>query len=374
MRWKVLAALTVARMAMGVQFQSVAAVGDALRMEAGLGHAALGALIGLYLLPGIALAIPGGWIGRRIGDAPALALGLALMVAGGAAAAMDALWTGRALAGIGAVLLNVLATKTVADWFAPREMPLAMGILITSWPAGLGLALVALPAVSAATGTAAALWAATAVAAAALGLTLAFVRSRPPGDGAGAGPAIDRAGVLRASLAGLVWAFYNAGFILVMAFAPAMLVSFGETPVAAAAGVSLVGWLIIPSLAAGGWIVSRVAAPDRLTTMCLVGAGALVLALPVTGGALWPFVLIGLLLGPPGPLIMTLPAVAVPVAMRSVAFAVYFTWYYVAMALAPVAAGWLLDTSDQPAAPMALASACLLAACFSLVAFRRSLR
>src|SRR5262249_56931591 len=69
---------------------------------------------------------------------------LALMVAGGLVTAgahgFTAAVSGRLLAGVGAVLMNILLAKMVADWFAGREMSTAMGIMLTSWPVGLGIA------------------------------------------------------------------------------------------------------------------------------------------------------------------------------------------------------------------------------------------
>ena len=52
---------------------------------------------------------------------------------------------GRLLAGVGGVLLNVLMSKMVTDWFAGKEIATAMAIFVNSWPVGLALALVALP-------------------------------------------------------------------------------------------------------------------------------------------------------------------------------------------------------------------------------------
>ena len=50
-RWLILAALTLARTAMGFQFQSVPAVAPKLTSELGMSYAVLGTLVGLYLLP-----------------------------------------------------------------------------------------------------------------------------------------------------------------------------------------------------------------------------------------------------------------------------------------------------------------------------------
>ena len=90
--------------------------------DLGLSYADLGSLIGLYFVPGIAMALPGGALGRRFGDKRMVAIGLALMALGGVAASLAegflGLAAGRLLAGIGAVLLNVMMAKMVTDWFA----------------------------------------------------------------------------------------------------------------------------------------------------------------------------------------------------------------------------------------------------------------
>ncbi|NIR84984.1 MAG: MFS transporter, partial [Gammaproteobacteria bacterium] len=143
-RWVVLIALTLARTTMGLQFQSVAAVGPILVETLDLSYAALGTLIGFYLLPGMAVALPGGWLGQRFGDKRIVLLGLALMTAGGALLAASESYApmiaGRIVSGAGAVLLNVLVTKMVTDWFAGREIVSAMGVLLSSWPLGIALA------------------------------------------------------------------------------------------------------------------------------------------------------------------------------------------------------------------------------------------
>src|SRR5918993_21621 len=63
-----LAVLTFARVAYGVQFQSVGAVGPAMVAELGLDYAALGTLVGAYSTLGLALSLPAGWLIARLGD------------------------------------------------------------------------------------------------------------------------------------------------------------------------------------------------------------------------------------------------------------------------------------------------------------------
>ena len=91
-RWVVLALVVVARTAMGFQFQSVAAVGPFLVADLGLSYAELGTLIGLYLLPGVVLALPGGLLGARFGDRAVVLAALGLMTLGGAGLAAAGSW------------------------------------------------------------------------------------------------------------------------------------------------------------------------------------------------------------------------------------------------------------------------------------------
>ena len=83
-RWWCLGAITLARAAMGFQFQAVAAVGPlVVAGSLGLDKGQLGWLVGLYLLPGAVIALPGGLLGRRFGDKRLVLVGL---VADGASA------------------------------------------------------------------------------------------------------------------------------------------------------------------------------------------------------------------------------------------------------------------------------------------------
>src|SRR5262249_53488523 len=133
-RWLALGVLTVARTSMGFQFQSVGSVAIELRGFFGLNYADIGLLIGLYTSPGLVLALPGGMLGQRFGDKRMVVLGLALMTLGALLMyAADSWWTlatGRLLSGVGGVLLNVLMAKMVTDWFAGREIVVAMGIFV----------------------------------------------------------------------------------------------------------------------------------------------------------------------------------------------------------------------------------------------------
>src|SRR5581483_952945 len=136
-RWGVLAVLFIARVGLGFQFQALGSVSDALVADLGLSFAQVGTLIGLFLLPGLALAIPAGFLGNRVSDRTLVTLGLLWLALGGALAAFASgfalLAVGRAACGVGFVLATIYFTKMIADWFAGREIATAMGVLVMSW-------------------------------------------------------------------------------------------------------------------------------------------------------------------------------------------------------------------------------------------------
>src|SRR5260370_33986721 len=83
-RWVAISVVFLTRPAMGYQFQSIASVGPLLIPELGLSWAQLGSLIGLYMLPGVFFALPGGVIGQRFGERRVVAGRRAPMAVGSA--------------------------------------------------------------------------------------------------------------------------------------------------------------------------------------------------------------------------------------------------------------------------------------------------
>lgn len=82
-RWAILTLLFSVRLAMAFQYQAVAALGPLVIRQYDATLVDLGLLIGLFLVPGIVFAIPGGGVARRFGDRRVVSTGLILMVAGG---------------------------------------------------------------------------------------------------------------------------------------------------------------------------------------------------------------------------------------------------------------------------------------------------
>jgi MFS family permease len=376
-RWLILAVLTFARTAMGFQFQSVAAVSPFLLDYFQMSYALLGTVVGLYLFPGAAVALPGGVLAQRYGDRFIVCIGLAAMTSGavlmGVSGNYAVLIGGRVICGCGAVLLNVLVTKMVTDWFQGREIVTALGILISSWPLGIAAALVVLPMLAQTTSWSMAMYATAALSAVAWLLVVAFYRS--PAD-VGTSPALrlnillSRREFALAILSGWVWTFYNIGFIIVLAFGPDFMIASGHGALAASAMVSTVSWIIIPAIPIGAWLAERIGRPDLMMLGCFLLAAVAIWSLATIGPSLVLLAMIGVIFGPPGGLIMALPGEAAPPARRAVTMGIYFTCYYVGMGVLPPIAGYARDLSGSAAAPLWLAGAMAILAGLCFIQFR----
>ncbi len=376
-RWFALAVLFAIRLTMAFQFQSVAAIAPLLDQTFGVSLADVGWLIGLYFAPGLALALPGGAIGKRLGDKPTVMASLLLMLIGELMMALSSSWTiqiaGRLVSGAGGVMFNVQMTKMVADWFAGQEIATAMAIFVNSWPAGIALSLIFLPLIATAFGVPAVHLAVAA--SIALGLVFfAAVYPSPPKTTTAAATGSswpDRKTFSALIAAGLIWGLFNVGFAMIFSFGPSMLNEHGWSISAAGSVISLALWLGVVSVPLGGIVADRTGRPDLvLVGGCLIFA-ALMAALPRTDAVVSVVVLIGLLGGLPVGPIMSLPARVLRPETRAVGMGIFYTLYYGTMMLGPAVAGALAQSSGRTAAAIDFGAAVLLACPLLLWAFNR---
>ena len=363
--WAVLALLFTVRLVMAFQFQSVAAIAPAIMQQIGVDLADLGLLIALYLAPGIAFALPGGEIGRRFGDRSVVLFGLTLMIAGGLVMALAPTWpwqlTGRLLAGVGGVLLNVLMSKMVTDWFAGREISTAMAVFVTSWPVGIALALFTLPPLLAATSVAGVMLATSAFVALGFVLILAFYRAPPLRSGTATAGVWPTGTVLHAVIvAGCIWGLYNAALAMVFGYGTAMLTERGWSLTAAGSATSLVLWLVSLSVPLGGILADRTGGRTTimltsfsLFTVSLLLAARTDLVIPM-------FILLGLFGGLAAGPIMSLPVSVLSPNARAAGMGLYYTFFYLMVVAAPIIAGRLAMTLGTPAATFDMGAFMLL--------------
>jgi predicted MFS family arabinose efflux permease len=379
-RWAILALLFAARVGLGLQFQTLGSVADTLAERLHLSFAEIGTLIGLFLMSGLVLSVPAGFAGRFASDRVLAALGLAGLALGGIVAALAdsfaLLAIGRLLCGAGFVLCTIYFTKMIADWFAGRELATAMAILVMSWPFGIAMGQVGHGWLATTRG-----WQAPFLAASLYCLVAAaavLVGYRPPGA-ASAAPAAPSASLTQREwtltlLASLVWAAFNAAYIVYLSFAPRVLVAGGLAPLQAASIISLASWVMIVSGAVCGQIADRTGRSDLVLTICLASAMASLALLQHVDWAVGLSLAFGLLGMAPAGLIMALTGAAMAPQKRAFGMAVFFSVYFLLTAPAPALAGWLYDRTRDPFVPILFAVALCALTLLANLAFRMAQR
>ena len=361
MRWCILGLLFLARIGLGLQFQTVASVGDGLVVAFGLSYADIGFLVGLFMAPGLFLAIPAGYWGRYVSDRIMVVLGLCALALGGAASSFAteswAVGIGRVLAGAGFLFTTLYFTKMVADWFEGREIATAMSILVMSWPFGIAMGQVGHAWLAQTYG-----WQVPFQAASVYCLIAAagvFLLYRPPHD------LPDAMGGARVSLteqewrlillAATAWGVFNAAYVTYLAFAPKVLEGHGQSAIAAASIISVGSWIMIFSGAACGQFVDRFGGRNLVLVVCMGGAIAALLLLGLPGAGIWASLLFGLIGMAPAGVIMAMAGQAMRPQVRAFGMGMFFTVYYAIMWITPPVAGAILDATGNPQGPLWLA-------------------
>jgi predicted MFS family arabinose efflux permease len=381
LRWAMLALLFFCRTSLGFQFQTMGSAAPGVTAEIGLSLTEIGTLIGFFMLPGVVLSIPSGYAARYMSDKGLLVLGLLVMGLGGATAAIAAgfgmLALGRILCGVGFVIGTIYFAKMVQDWFGGKELATAMGILVVSWPFGIAIGQVThdwlmtqfhwrLPFAIAAA------YCSTA----ALALWLGY--RAPPGiaapRGAAAPAGLPRRELWLTLLAASVWAFFNAGYLVFLSFAPKALLESGFAAQQAIPMVSAASALMMISIPVSGVIADRSGRPDMVLYLCSAVGVICLLALPYAPFAVISCVLFGLIgMGPAG-VIMALTGQAMSPARRAFGMGVFSTIYYAITAPAPALAGWIVDRTGAPQDALMLAAALFALTMVANLAFRVAVR
>jgi predicted MFS family arabinose efflux permease len=365
-RWIILAILFAARAATGFEFQSVGSVADMLMRDLGVGYTQIGSLLGAYLLPGIVVAFPAGLLGARVREKSLGLFGLALMVVSGIAFADADSFSGalaaRTLGGVGATLVVLAATKMTTDWFEGREIVLAMSILQMSWPFGAMLALPIQAFIAQGFG-----WPAEMVSGGlcALAALVAFVWIPNSAEHGEAEPdaraELRRAVLVPVIVAGVVWGLMNLACVLFFSHAPALMGLRGFAPTAAASLTSLSIWLTILAIPTGGYLVHRLGRPVAAIAVCAPLAAAALFAFVLDLSPTLSCLMFGVAVGPLSGAILSLPAAILRPQHRSTGFGVFYTCFYVLMAIGPPFAGRLQDAFALPSAALVVAALSLAA-------------
>jgi MFS family permease len=381
-RWSVLAILFLARMSLAYQFQTIAAITPVLRTElVGFDLGDAGLLIGLYLLPGMVLPLAGGAISHVAGDRFAVTLGFVLAIVGGLIPILLPGWTalvvGRLLAGAGGIMVSVIMTKMVADWFANSEIAGAMAVFVNCWPAGIIIALFSLPTVAASWGSHGAFIVSTVIVGCGLALFLGFygaMRSDAIATDGAARPrvAMSRGVIVALIAAGLIWACYNVASTITFSFGVTLLTERGYSAAAAASTVTLVLFVSMVSVPLGGFFADRVSRASLILIIGSVMFAALLVAAGRSMQSALIFAAIGLVGGFPVGVIMQMPARMLRPEQRAIGMGIFYTIYYGGLVLGTAVGGELADRWETSSAAFDFA-AVLVAVCpLLLLAVRQS--
>ncbi|MBT3809918.1 MAG: MFS transporter [Rhodospirillaceae bacterium] len=374
-RWLVLGALFVARSALGFHFQSVASVAPLLVEDLGIDFTAIGTLIGLFSLLGVVTALPAGFLGQRFGERRVCIFGLALMTLGGFVMwlgdgfAMIAV--GRMIAGTGGVVITVIMVKIVGDLFEGKEVVTAMAILMNSWPVGIAIGLWSQGALAETWG-----WQAVFLVAGIgsfVGMLLVAAVYRP-GVPAVVRPlqrlAITRMEAAKVSLAGIVWVLYNAGYLMVLSFGPAMLVMRGLDVAAAGLLIANATFVYMFAIPLGGWLSEKLARPNLVMVSCFALGAITVALVPLVDSPLMLFILAAIFIGIPTGNVMALTVETVPAEHRNTGTGLYHTWNHAGLFVGPALAGWIVTQTGDPATAMFVGGTTMALAIVALGALR----
>ena len=142
-------------------------------------------------------------------------------------------------------------------------------------------------------------------------------------------------------VAGTIWGVMNLACILFFSYAPLLLVAQGSSPTVSASLTSLAIWFTILAIPSGGYLVHRSGKPIVAIIACgLIAALALMLFV----ADVYPTIsclVFGLAIGPLSGAILSLPAKVLEPGDRSLGFGLFYTCFYVLVAVGPSVAGSL---------------------------------
>lgn len=364
--WLILASLALARIAFGYQFQTVASLGTDLVGRFSLSYAALGSLVGAYMLLGTFVALPLGLLGRRFGDRWVMSAGLAFMVVGSCmSAASDTapgIALGRVVAGFGAVAMIVLQGKIIADWFTGSKFMIGISVSVCGFPIGMGLAQLVLSPVLAKYGLHAALLTDAVPAVLSLLLFLGSFRETVHASGKMRWFSLpSRRECLLLLVSGGIWTVYTSGFSAFASYLPSSLTLRGYGLGAVALTMTVMMWGNVPGTLAGGGLAARFGGFN----IFLIGTLALVIGmigLALTGAPVAWALLVGVGGSIQPGVIMAVGTLSARPENRAVGMGLFYALYYLGGTVAPGLCGVAADYAGRPAGGLLAAAAISLLA------------
>ncbi|RVA27406.1 MFS transporter, partial [Mesorhizobium sp. M7A.F.Ca.US.001.01.1.1] len=315
-------------------------------------------------------------IGRRYGDKATVLAGLLAMLVGELLMTTSASWSmqiaGRLIAGTGGILLSVLMTKMVADWFTGREIATAMAIFVNSWPVGIAISLMLLPWIGARFGlhlvnVAVAGWIL-------IGFGLMALVYRAPEaalSAEGERGSLTLETVYAVIAASSIWCLYNIGLSMIFSFGPSMLVEQGWSMAAAGSTISIVLWLAAISVPLGGFLADRTKRGEAIIVAGCIAFALLTVLLSRSSAVLPIVIAVGAVCGLPAGAIMSLPARVLERKTRAIGMGIFYTVFYAGSPVGSAIGGKLSASIGSASAALDFGAVVLLVCPAILWFFRR---
>lgn len=356
---RVLLALSFGRFCMGINLQTVASFTPFLIQDLGLSFSEIGLLIGLFLAPGVVLAVPGSLLIARMGHLPVGIVGLILMAIGSISLSFVDTFgqaaVSRLISGTGGIMLNISFLRLTARLYQGAFMNRAIAIVMSSWPVGLGLGAVFYPLLADLWDWRAVLWgvAGISIGAAILATSIKSESSGPipSGKPIALSKISTRSWCLSLSL-GASFSCFTAGGIIYLSFSPTFFQGQGMSLAGAGAAASMIVWLGLIGTPLGAWIADKF---DATRSVILFGAViSAILVLPVLFGE--DPVIVGIVLGiiwglPAAPYTGLLQRMLHPMD-QALGYGIYFLLFYSGFFVFPYIAGLILDVTGDLASPL----------------------
>jgi MFS family permease len=347
-----------------IALQAVPPVLSLIMAELGLSHAQGGLLMSLFALPGVFISIPAGMLSDRYGQKAIGIISFLLAITGTAIFAsggsLPVLILGRAIAGIGAITLMVLAPQILAQWFAGREMGIAMGIFSTGLPVGTILSLNFLSAIGESLGWRTSVWTSIALPLVALVVFLLLFTPAPRESGGTPNQSVGFFRGIRLAggsiwIVGVTWMMFNAAVISLFTFTPDFLKASGSSVASAGFVTSAVMWPAVILGPAIGYLIDKI---DRKRTIIAIGGITLAVLTFMVPEAIGWMLLMMLLIGVVQTLVPT-PIFALPPEVTSperlgLGFGIVSTCLNIGIVVGPATVGLSRDITGSYQASYAL--------------------
>ena len=376
-RWLILFLLFFARISLGFQFQTMGSVSSQIIDELSFNYTQIGTLIGIFMVPGLFLAIPAGLSGNFLSDKSIIGLGLITLGLGGGIASLsetyELFFSGRLICGVGFVFSTIFFAKVTTDWFEGKELATAMSILVMSWPFGIAMGQIGHGWLATNFDWRWAFIIASSYCAISAFLIMILFHSPPhiKSEKVSFGIRLTGNELLLTLVASSAWGLFNAGYVVYLSFGPSILIAQGMDTVSALGVISIASWIMIFSGALCGYIADRSGRPDLIVFICLTFSMLSLLSLCFTTANLMSVLIFGLIGMAPAGLIIALAAKAMRPENRALGMGIFFMGQFFLQGPAPGIAGWIYDNTLSPTFPMLFGIFLFLSTAIATVVFNQ---